>query len=81
MPMAFLRVTDGTGDTAKLSFNGSYTLANFDFASDGAAALLSTIRRCRRPPVLRLRSPIWRSWVIIWRRASPPLVTTKASQC
>jgi hypothetical protein len=29
-----LTVTDGV-DTAKLDFNGSYTLANFDFASDG----------------------------------------------
>ena len=26
-----LTVTDGNGDTAKLSFNGSYTLANFEF--------------------------------------------------
>ena len=30
-----LTVTDATGDAAKLNFNGSYTLANFDFASDG----------------------------------------------
>ena len=30
-----LTVTDGSGDTAKLSFNGSYTLGNFKFASDG----------------------------------------------
>ena len=29
-----LTVTDGS-DTAKLTFNGSYTLANFKFASDG----------------------------------------------
>ena len=35
-----LTVTDGTGDTAKLSFNGSYTLANFDFASDGAGGTI-----------------------------------------
>ena len=31
-----LTVTDDRGDTAKLSFNGSYTLANFKFASDGS---------------------------------------------
>jgi hypothetical protein len=31
-----LTVTDGSGDTAKLNFNGSYTLANFKFASDGS---------------------------------------------
>ena len=30
-----LTVTDGGGDVARLSFNGSYTLANFDLASDG----------------------------------------------
>jgi hypothetical protein len=30
-----LTVTDGQGDTAKLHFNGSYSLANFNFASDG----------------------------------------------
>ena len=30
-----LTVTDGSGDTAKLHFNGSYALANFKFASDG----------------------------------------------
>jgi Tryptophan-rich Synechocystis species C-terminal domain len=30
-----LTVTDGSGDTAKLNFNGSYVLANFAFASDG----------------------------------------------
>jgi hypothetical protein len=30
-----LTVADATGDTAKLKFNGSYTLANFDFANDG----------------------------------------------
>ena len=35
-----LTVTDGTGDTAKLSFNGSYSLANFDFASDGAGGTI-----------------------------------------
>ena len=29
-------MTDGSGDTAKLNFNGSYTLANFKFASDGS---------------------------------------------
>ena len=31
-----LTVTDGSGDTAKLNFNGSYSLANFKFASDGS---------------------------------------------
>jgi hypothetical protein len=30
-----LTVTDGSGDTAKLHFNGSYTLGNFKFANDG----------------------------------------------
>jgi hypothetical protein len=30
-----LTVTDGSSDTAKLNFNGSYVLANFAFASDG----------------------------------------------
>ena len=30
-----LTVKDRSGDTAKLSFNGSYTLANFKFANDG----------------------------------------------
>ena len=30
-----LTVTDGSGNTAKLNFNGSYVLANFAFASDG----------------------------------------------
>jgi hypothetical protein len=31
-----LTVSDGSGDTAKLSFNGSYTLASFKIASDGS---------------------------------------------
>ena len=31
-----LTVSDGSGDTAKLNFNGSYTLANFKLASDGS---------------------------------------------
>ena len=35
-----LTVTDGNGDTANLSFNGSYTLANFDFASDGSGGTI-----------------------------------------
>jgi hypothetical protein len=30
-----LTVSDGSGDIAKLNFNGSYTLANFKLASDG----------------------------------------------
>ena len=34
-----LTVTDGT-DTAKLSFNGSYTLANFKFANDGSGGTI-----------------------------------------
>jgi len=34
-----LTVTDG-GDTAKLTFNGSYTLANFKFASDGSGGTI-----------------------------------------
>jgi len=32
-------VTDGT-DTAELNFNGSYTLANFKFASDGSGGTI-----------------------------------------
>ena len=35
-----LTVTDSSGDTAKLSFNGSYVLANFDFASDGSGGTI-----------------------------------------
>ena len=35
-----LTVSDGSGDTAKLSFSGSYTLANFDFASDGSGGTI-----------------------------------------
>ena len=35
-----LTVTDGSGDTAQLSFNGSYTLANFKFASDGSGGTI-----------------------------------------
>ena len=35
-----LTVTDGSGDTDKLSFNGSYTLANFKFASDGSGGTI-----------------------------------------
>ena len=34
-----LTVTDGT-DTATLDFNGSYTLTNFDFASDGSGGTI-----------------------------------------
>jgi hypothetical protein len=34
-----LTVTDGT-HTDKLDFNGSYTLANFDFASDGSGGTI-----------------------------------------
>jgi hypothetical protein len=34
-----LTVTDGT-DTAELDFNGSYTLANFKFASDGSGGTI-----------------------------------------
>ena len=34
-----LTVTDGS-DTAKLSFNGSYTLANFKFANDGSGGTI-----------------------------------------
>ena len=45
-----LTVTDGSGDTAKLSFNGSYTLATSSSRATAAAARLSTIRRLRRPP-------------------------------
>jgi serralysin len=35
-----LTITDGSGDTDKLSFNGSYTLANFSFASDGSGGTI-----------------------------------------
>jgi tryptophan-rich protein len=35
-----LTVMDGGGDIAKLSFDGSYTLANFDFASDGSGGTI-----------------------------------------
>jgi hypothetical protein len=35
-----LTVTDGSGDIAKLSFSGSYVLANFDFASDGSGGTI-----------------------------------------
>ena len=35
-----LTVTDGSGDTAKLSFNGSYSLANFKFANDGSGGTI-----------------------------------------
>jgi hypothetical protein len=35
-----LTVSDGSGDTAKLSFNGSYILANFKFASDGGGGTI-----------------------------------------
>ena len=35
-----LTVTDGNGDKAKLSFNGSYTLANFKFANDGSGGTI-----------------------------------------
>ena len=35
-----LTVTDGRGDTAKLSFNGSYRLSNFRFANDGSGGTI-----------------------------------------
>ena len=35
-----LTVTDSSGDTANLNFNGSYTLANFKFASDGSGGTI-----------------------------------------
>jgi serralysin len=35
-----LTVTDGNGDTAQLNFSGSYTLANFSFASDGSGGTI-----------------------------------------
>jgi hypothetical protein len=35
-----LTVTDGSGDTAKLNFNGSYVLANFAFTSDGSGGTI-----------------------------------------
>ena len=45
-----LTVTDGSGDTAKLSFNGSYSLANFKFANDGSGGTI-----VYDPPVTRFR--------------------------
>jgi hypothetical protein len=35
-----LAVADGLGDIGKLAFNGSYTLANFKLASDGAGGTI-----------------------------------------
>ena len=35
-----LTLTDGRGDTAKLSLNGSYRLANFRFANDGSGGTI-----------------------------------------
>ena len=35
-----LTVTDGSSHSAKLSFNGSYSLANFSFASDGGGGTI-----------------------------------------
>ena len=35
-----LTVTDGNGETDKLDFNGSYSLANFSFASDGSGGTI-----------------------------------------
>ena len=35
-----LTVTDGSGNSAKLNFSGSYTLANFSLASDGAGGTI-----------------------------------------
>ena len=35
-----LTLTDGSDDTAKLNFNGSYTLANFKFANDGSGGTI-----------------------------------------
>ena len=35
-----LTVADSSGDIAKLAFNGSYTLANFKLASDGAGGTI-----------------------------------------
>jgi hypothetical protein len=35
-----LTVSDGSGDSAKLSFSGSYTLANFELASDGSGGTI-----------------------------------------
>ena len=35
-----LTVKDGSGETAKLSFIGSYTLANFKFANDGSGGTI-----------------------------------------
>jgi hypothetical protein len=35
-----LTVTDGSGDSAKLNFSGSYSLANFKFANDGSGGTI-----------------------------------------
>jgi tryptophan-rich protein/Big-like domain-containing protein len=46
-----LTIADGSGDTDKLDFNGSYTLANFDFASDDDGGTI-----VYDPPVLQSSS-------------------------
>ena len=52
-----LTVTDGSGNTAKLNFSGSYVLANFAFASDGNGG---TIVYDPPSPHLPARTPlIW----------------------
>ena len=57
-----LTVTDGSGDTAKLSFNGSYTLANFKFANDGSGGTIvydPPVRLVRpEPPTLARRADV-----------------------
>ena len=58
-----LTVTDGSGDKAKLSFNGSYTLANFKFASDGSGGTMvydPPIPAASKPSVNQMagRSPL-----------------------
>ena len=56
-------MTDGSGDNAKLSFNGSYTLANFKFASDGSGGTMvydPPIPAASKPSVNQMagRSPL-----------------------
>ena len=66
-----LTVTDGT-NSAALDFNGSFTLANFKFASDGSGGTIFTIRRGRRPrAALRRRKScmiqVSARWISNWR--------------
>ena len=67
-----LTVTDGSGDTAKLNFDGSYVLANFAFASDGNGgtivydpARLLIVQA--RTPVVWVRHFVGKDWQLAER--------------